>query len=89
MEICRRCDGSGEMGTECCNGSGGCSCGGGLVYTTCTYCGGSGQVENYTEAEKKGHAEFMRRFGGQCFLGTGPKTGYWSKFGGAGLYPKD
>ena len=75
MEQCNRCYGSGQMGTECCNGSGGCSCGGKEVYARCTYCGGSGVVENQREAEIKGHAEFMRLYGGRCYLGSGPKTG--------------
>lgn len=73
MVICVRCDGSGYMDIECCNGSSGCSCGGNPVSLPCTYCGGTGLVRDIAEAEIVGHARFMKLYGNKCFLGSGPK----------------
>lgn len=56
MELCQQCDGTGKMGTECCDGSGGCSCCGGFIYTICAYCDGRGRVFNNAAAIAKGHA---------------------------------
>jgi hypothetical protein len=73
MEKCDRCGGTGEMDTECCNGSGGCSCRGKVVYLTCTYCDGRGQVEDNVVAKVEGHRKYMTLYGHSAYLGTGPR----------------
>jgi len=73
MEKCKRCYGTGEMDTECCNGAGGCSCKGQTVYLPCTYCDGTGYVEDNEEAQKIGAVKYKQMYGGFCFLGSGPK----------------
>jgi len=45
-EPCRACGGRGTWEVECCNGSSGCPCRGGLVdMGSCRACGGAGVVE--------------------------------------------
>lgn len=71
MIMCPSCLGDGYWEAECCNGSGGCSCGGQPVNMgRCNVCGGSGQVEegNYNP---RANVNFIER-GGYGYLGTGP-----------------
>lgn len=74
---CPGCYGSGCWQTECCDGSGGCSCGGGLVdMGRCNVCGGYGRV---TEGEFNARANVdVILNGGYCFAGSGPTSGYWA-----------
>ena len=72
MEICERGYGSGFMDVECCNGASGCSCGGQPVDLNCTYCGGSGKVQNQKKAEEMGHKIFMKIHGNSLYHGSGP-----------------
>ena len=77
MEKCKRCYGTGKMDTECCNGADGCSCKGQTVYLPCTYCNGTGYVENNEEAEKTGAMKYQQKYGGLCFLGSGPQNSHF------------
>lgn len=44
-EICLACRGRGQWDVECCNGSSGCACNGGLVFMgDCIACKGDGKV---------------------------------------------
>lgn len=78
MEICNVCHGYGQMESECCNGAGGCSCHGDVVLLPCTYCDGKGTVESNIEASENGLRKFRKFYGGRCFLGSGPSSGYWA-----------
>jgi hypothetical protein len=70
---CRNCDG-GHWWTECCNGSGGCSCRGQPINMgQCNVCDGTG----YHEAGADTRAN-IRAIGGACFIGTGPQNGSWA-----------
>lgn len=71
-EYCIYCDGTGKWETECCNGSGGCSCRGQRVpMGRCNVCGGSG----IKEAGQDERAN-VRSIEGYCFVGTGPSAGW-------------
>jgi hypothetical protein len=73
--ICPGCNGSGEWFSECCNGSGGCSCRGQIVpMGRCNVCGGAGHVED----EGYNPRANVDAIQGLCFLGTGPTDGSWS-----------
>lgn len=72
---CPGCLGDGFWETECCDGSGGCSCGGGRIpMGTCNVCQGRGVVD------RDGHDSMAnaKLIGGYCFVGTGPSSGYWA-----------
>lgn len=72
-QICERCNGTGQMDVDCCNGSCGCSCKGNPVLLTCTYCSGRGYVQDQNEAKHNGHDKFMKLHGHKSYLGSGPK----------------
>lgn len=75
--ICPSCYGQGTWETECCNGSGGCSCGGGLVdMGTCQVCRGEGRVIEGRH-NPRANSDFIMR-SGACFAGSGPTSGYWA-----------
>jgi len=74
---CPSCYGQGTWEVECCNGSGGCSCGGGLVdMGRCNVCGGSGYVIE-GQYDDMANVNAIRR-AGACFAGSGPSSGYWA-----------
>jgi len=63
----------GHWYAECCDGSGGCSCGGrAMDMGICNVCGGSGWRR--PDADLTANAKTIR----SCFLGSGPRTGYWA-----------
>lgn len=67
-EYCRGCGGQGEFISECCDGSGGCSCRGREVNMgPCRECGGNGYIEAGTYSGANRAA-----IRGLHFLGTGP-----------------
>jgi len=71
---CPSCCGSGRLVIECCDGSHGCSCHGGLVDVgSCKVCGGSGYVdtENY---DSKANVNWLKNTGA-CFAGSGHQSG--------------
>ena len=69
---CPSCYGTGEWEAECCNGSGGCSCGGQPVNMgRCNVCGGSGRVEKGA-FNSMANVDFIER-GNYGYLGSGPK----------------
>lgn len=69
--ICRACNGEGQWYTECCNGSGGCSCGGDIVpMGRCNVCDGSG-----VEQEGADPAANLTTIEGFGFIGSGPTGG--------------
>lgn len=71
---CPGCGGSGQWLSECCDGSGGCSCRGQIVpMGCCNVCHGEGSV---VEGEHNAMAN-VAAIAGLCFLGTGPSDG-WS-----------
>jgi len=75
-EICPGCNGAGRWETECCNGSGGCTCQGEPVdMGPCNVCGGSGEVPKGKPINIKANLEAIRGF---CFIGSGPSTGIWA-----------
>jgi hypothetical protein len=83
---CPSCYGEGRWDTECCNGAGGCSCGGGLVdMGPCHVCGGRGQVLE-GHYNPRANSDFIMR-SGACFAGSGPSSGYWAGKKSLG-YPK-
>lgn len=74
---CPGCDGDGRFLTECCDGSGGCTCRGDVVdLGPCRVCGGSGRV---VEGEYDPAAN-RRAIQGLHFIGSGPRGMY-------GLWP--
>jgi hypothetical protein len=62
---CTSCE-NGQWESECCNGAGGCSC---------RVCKGSGWKR--PDADAMANAKHIRAMG-QCFLGSGPSSGYWA-----------
>lgn len=69
---CTACIG-GRWETECCNGSGGCSCGGQPIdMGACNVCGGSGY--RALDADVMANVKAIR---GLCFIGSGPTDGSW------------
>lgn len=65
---CEMCIG-GRWETECCNGSGGCSCKGERIdMGRCNVCGGSGMRRK--DANKMANCYTIR---GQCYVGSGPR----------------
>jgi hypothetical protein len=67
---------NGQWEAECCNGADGCSCHGLPVQMgTCQVCGGTGMRS--INADKMANANLIRR-SGRCFLGSGPRSGYWA-----------
>ena len=70
---CEHCDGDGEWWSECCSGAGGCDCHGRQINMgRCQVCGGTG----YRRPEANRDAN-RRMIQGQCFIGSGPSSGYW------------
>lgn len=61
---CLMCDGSGVFQMACCNGFGGCSCGGGFVPVLCECQTGISPGDMYS---------------GFAFIGSGPSIGYFSE----------
>lgn len=81
MEPCRSCEG-GEWFTECCNGSGGCSCRGQVISMgPCGVCGGSGWHRK--DADPLANARSIAGYG---FIGTGPRSG-WDGMPRLGMRP--
>lgn len=77
---CPSCRGRGEWETECCNGSGGCSCRGQVIpMGTCNVCGGSGEIPE--DASREQRRANCNAIAGSCFIGSGPTTGYWANNG--------
>jgi hypothetical protein len=71
--FCRPCDGTGFWEAACCNGAGGCSCGGETVpMGECNVCHGSGRMA--PDADTMANVKVIRGFG---FIGTGPAGGYF------------
>lgn len=85
MMVCPSCHGSGEWETECCNGSGGCSCRGQVVLMgRCNVCSGHGEVpESISEEQRMANC---RAIEGLCFIGSGPSTGIWAGEGARGHF---
>lgn len=83
--LCPACHGAGQWECECCNGSGGCSCGGQPVpMGQCHVCHGTGKVpENITPEQAQANC---RAIAGMCFLGSGPSSGYWADKGKRGFF---
>lgn len=82
MEPCRGCGGTGIFETECCNGSGGCSCRGEVVNMgSCRECGGQGEIEVGTY--RGANLDAIR---GLHFIGTGSAgtERLWPNRGGYG-----
>lgn len=74
-KLCPSCYGEGRWETECCNGSGGCSCRGRTVdMGACNVCHGSGYV---IDGQYNRDAN-INTIKGYCFVGSGPSSGYWS-----------
>lgn len=70
---CECCD-NGQWFAECCNGTGGCDCHGQPVNMgKCHVCNGTGWRKK--DANLKANTESIR---GRCFIGSGPRTGYWA-----------
>lgn len=70
---CRCCE-NGRWWTECCNGSGGCSCQGGPIdMGECLVCKGTGFHDPETPTDQN-----WRSIAGLCFIGSGPETGMWA-----------
>ena len=68
MVPCECCYG-GYWESECCNGSGGCSCGGlPIQMGACNVCGGLG----YRRPDANTNAN-VEAIGGACYLGSGPR----------------
>lgn len=66
---CEACYGTGRWETECCNGSGGCDCGGQVLdMGRCNVCGGSGQRK--PDADVMANVNAIR---GLCYIGAGPR----------------
>jgi hypothetical protein len=72
MTPCRACYG-GQFLVECCDGSGGCSCGGGMIdMGPCRVCRGSGEHDE--DADQSAN---LREIQGYGFIGTGPRGGFF------------
>jgi len=72
---CRYCEG-GHWYTECCNGAGGCDCGGQVIdMGTCNVCNGKGW--HRPDADTRANLKTIQ---GRCFIGSGPNG--WYKIGG-------
>lgn len=68
MVRCRNCIG-GRWETECCNGSGGCSCRGQRIdMGPCNVCHGAGW--HRPEADTRAN---IRTIEGLCYIGSGPR----------------
>jgi hypothetical protein len=71
--ICPNCMGDGRFLTECCDGIGGCSCGGAIVdMGHCRVCGGSGHVVE-GQYDKDANRKVIA---GLDFIGSGPQGMY-------------
>lgn len=85
---CPSCFGEGRWETECCNGSGGCSCRGGLVdMGPCNVCHGTGYVVE-GEYNAEANVDFLMQ-SGVCFTGSGPSSGYWADKPALNMLPKN
>jgi len=72
---CEMCE-NGVWWTECCSGAGGCSCHGQPVEMgICNVCGGTGLRDK--DVNLQANSDMIRQ-GGFCFVGSGPRSGYWS-----------
>lgn len=81
--ICPGCNGDGTWETECCDGSGGCSCRGQRINMgTCGVCGGSGDAPENADPMAN-----VKAITGYCFIGTGPTSGYWADASAMGKRP--
>jgi len=75
MEPCEMCLGSGQLWTECCNGSGGCDCHGQQVFMgPCLECGGRGEIPEgsavpYAQSATKAYMQSVCPTG---YVGSGP-----------------
>ena len=79
-QTCPGCYGSGSWETECCNGSGGCSCRGRVVEMgRCNVCGGHGYVVE-GDYDPRANLSTIR---GLHFIGSGPNGMHnlWPKRG--------
>lgn len=71
---CVGCDGRGTWETECCNGADGCDCRGDRVdIGPCLVCKGTGVMTDASDPQAN-----IKSIQGQCFVGSGPKTGFWA-----------
>ena len=69
---CTSCEG-GRWYTECCNGSGGCDCGGQVLdMGACNVCHGTGYRSINADVMAN-----LRQIQGACFIGHGPIDGSW------------
>jgi hypothetical protein len=65
---------NGQWEAGCCNGASGCDCHGQAVpMGRCNVCGGTGMRRK--DANKMANVDTIR---GRCFIGSGPRTGYWA-----------
>ncbi len=72
---CPYCFGAGYWECECCSGASGCSCEGQPVNMgDCQVCHGTGRVID-GEYDISANGKVIE---GYCFLGSGPKGGYWA-----------
>jgi hypothetical protein len=79
---CRNCE-NGEWWTECCDGSGGCSCKGEPINMgRCNVCHGIGKHPG--SANTRANSEAIRGYG---FIGTGPSSGLFSNLPRMGKTP--
>lgn len=70
----------GRWETECCNGSGGCDCGGQVLdMGPCNVCDGTSL--RHPDADVRAN---LRKIAGACFIGAGPRYG-WEGAHRAGL----
>lgn len=66
---CEACNSTGRWETECCNGSGGCDCGGSVLdMGACNVCRGSGM--RTPDADVMANVNAIR---GLCYIGAGPR----------------
>lgn len=73
---CPACNGAGDWFSECCDGSGGCSCRGQIVpMGRCNVCHGEGRVIE-GQHNPMANVDAIR---GLCYLGSGPRNGRWSR----------
>lgn len=83
-ERCPSCCGTGSWETECCNGSGGCSCRGEVLdMGRCNVCGGTGSVSGVRGRDWDPDAN-LKTIRGLHFIGTGPSGMHetWPNRGG-------